>query len=171
MEHIDTQLMNACLANGERIVGLTHNGQRVHGGRLLLAISGCESAFGRQRLYVRAEPGYSAPDGHYYKSSRTVRDRWKTYGVLAASSYGSFQIMYITANEMGFIGHPIDLQKDEICAYWATQLITERFIKRQGCKTLSQVLDAYNSGNARDHLVPTKYIDKGIDLYDNLESV
>ena len=171
MEHIDSKLIATCLANGETIKGLTHNGQQVHGGRLLLAIAGCESGFGRQRQFVRMEPGYAYPDGHYYKSSKTVRDRWKTHGVLAASSFGSFQIMYIVAEEMGFTGHPIDLQKDEVCAYWATQLITQRFIKRQGVKTLSQALDAYNSGNARDHLVPTKYIAKGVELYENLDSI
>lgn len=170
MDHIETQLINVCMYNGETIKGLTHNGQKVHGGRLLLAIAGCESTFGRDRLHVRMEPGY-APDGHYYKSSKTVRDRWRTYGVLAASSYGSFQLMYIVAEELGFLGHPIDLQKDEICAYWATQLITRRFIARHGATQLSQVFDAYNSGNHKDHLFPAKYVKKAIELYDNLDNV
>ncbi len=170
MEHIETQLIKICLSNGDTIKGLTHDGQKVHGGRLLLAIAGCESTFGRDRLHVRYEPGYG-PDGHYYKSSQTVRDRWRTYGVLAASSYGSFQLMYIVAEEMGFSGHPIDLQKDEICAYWAAQLITRRFIKGQGATALAHIFDAYNSGSWRDHLSPAKYIAKGIELYNNLDNI
>jgi hypothetical protein len=170
MDHIDSGLLNTCLSNGDKIKGLTHNGEKVHGGRLLLAISGIESTYGKRRMFVRLEPSY-APGGRYYKNSSTVRDRWYSYGCLAASSYGAFQIMFITAQELGFTGHPIELQKDEACAYWATQLITERIIKRQGATTLEQVLDAYNSGNAKDNIVPVTYVRHGVELYNDLDNV
>lgn len=166
---IDSQLINVCVDQGAAIQGLTHEGEKVNGGRLLLAISGVESTFGKRRLFVKMEPGY-APGGHYYKSSSTVRDRWYTYGCLAASSFGSFQIMYITAQELGFNGHPIDLQQDKICAYWATQLITKRIMKR-GAKTITEVFDAYNTGTHRDHLVPRKYIADAIELYNDLDNI
>lgn len=49
-------LRDACIRYGPSIVGLTHEGLAVDGARLLWAISGCESAFGKQREFVRAEP-------------------------------------------------------------------------------------------------------------------
>lgn len=163
-------LQDACMAQGQMIIGLTHNGEAVHGGRLLIAISGLESSFGKKRLFVRMEPGY-APGGRYYHDSQTVRDRWATYGALAASSYGSFQMMFITAEELGFYGHPIDLQADYTCALFARRLIIDRFMAKQGVKTLGQVLDAYNSGNAKDANVPLSYVQHGIQLYQSLDSI
>lgn len=168
MDHIDSQLIDVCLAHGAVLDGkLSHGGQRVHGGRLLLTIAGLESSFGEQRLFVRYEPAY-APGGRYHNSD--VQKMWKIYGCLAASSFGTFQLMLPTARELGYTGHPIDLQKDSICAYWATQLILKRFIQTQGATTLEQVLDAYNSGTFRDSNVPA-YVDKGVHLYANLDSV
>jgi hypothetical protein len=67
----------------------------------MLTIAGLESSFGQRRLFVRLEAGY-APGGRYYRDSKTVRERWYTYGCLAASSYGTFQLMYITAEELGY---------------------------------------------------------------------
>lgn len=162
--NLDPQLRKICLNMGPALVGLSHEGKAVNGAALLMAITGLESSFGQRRLFVKMEPGY-APGGHYYKKSQEVRGLWYTYGCLAASSYGSFQIMFVTARELGFTGHPIDLQKDENCAYWASVLIRRRIMGSQGASTLTQVLDAYNSGNSRDRIVPADYIAKGHRLY------
>lgn len=86
--------------------------------------------------------------------------------MLASSSFGSFQLLYVTATELGFTSHPIALQDDMICAQWATDLIRRRFVQTQGAKTLRDVLDAYNSGAAKDGIVPAAYIAKGIGFYD-----
>ncbi len=170
MTHIDTQLIEVCLRHGAAITGLSHDGQKVHGGRLLLTIAGLESSFGEKRLFVKMEPGY-APGGHYYEASKEVRQMWKVYGCLAASSFGTFQIMQATARELGYTGHPIDLQKDEICAFWATKLITNRIIKAKGAKTLVQVLDAYNTGSYGDRNFPVQYVEHGQQIYHDLQNV
>jgi hypothetical protein len=162
-----TKLQPICEAKGARIGSLTHDNLPVHGGKLLLTLAGTESDFGNLRLHVRPEPAYS-PGGKYYNNSEALRSAYRKYGILAASSYGSFQIMYPTAVEMGFSGHPIDLQEDEICAHFAAELIINRFIRRQKAKTLRDVADAYNSGNHADKIVPQKYIAKAISFYESL---
>lgn len=166
-QHIDTKLIEVCKDLGKSITGLTHKDEPVNGGRLLLTISGLESTFGKRREFVRNEPGYS-PGGNYYSKSLSVRQAFQHWGCLAASSFGSFQLMYITATEMGFDGHPIDLQGDRVCGYWATQLIIKRFIGRLGAKTLTDILDCYNSGSHRDHFIPALYVSHGLALYADL---
>lgn len=161
--------MRACEDQAWLIKGLTHNGQAIVPARLLLTIAGCESAFGQQREFVRTEKGYM-PGGKYYKDAEHVRTLWKRWGVLASSSFGSFQIMFITAYELGFRDHPIELQKDDVGAYWAARLIQRRFVERFRAKTLAEVLDCYNSGYHKDQYIPTLYIDKGIRIYEELES-
>lgn len=144
--------------------GLKHDEQPVDGGRLLYTIAGLESTFGQRREFVRFEPGYG-PGGYYYRNAEHVRELWHRYGVLAASSFGSFQVMFITAYELGFKGHPIDLQQDMLSAYWAARLIGDRFIARQKASSLREIFDAYNSGNWRDGVIPVNYVTKGVKLY------
>jgi hypothetical protein len=173
MQFNEQQLIRAasigeiCAFHGAAIKGLTHDHLPVEGGKLLLTLAGTESDFGALRLHVRPEPAYS-PGGKYYNNSEALRSAYRKYGVLASSSYGSFQIMYPTAVEMGFQGHPIELQGNDVCAYWAAQLIIKRFIGRQKAKTLRDVADAYNSGNHADRIVPQTYIDKAISFYENI---
>lgn len=164
---IESDLITICTASGQRIKGLTHDGQPVDGGRLLLTITGIESDFGRQREYVRYEKAFG-PGGKYYLDNPGLRKEYKRWGCLAASSFGAFQLMYITATELGFSGHPIQLQKDIICAEWATELIIQRFIGRHKAKTLRDILDAYNSGYHADKYLPSLYIEKGITTFENL---
>ncbi len=162
----NVKLREICDVQGRNIVGLTHNDKPVDGGKMLYAISGCESNYGRLREFVRMEKGY-APGGTYFKADH-VKDAWNRWGCLAASSYGSFQIMFIVALELGYSMHPIELQNDRIGAFWATKLITDRFMGRLKAKTLSDVLDCYNSGYHKDQFLPSLYIEKGIKLYNEL---
>jgi hypothetical protein len=164
---IDTELILVCKEFGPVIQGLTHEGAPVDGARLMLTFSGLESNFGKLREFVRYEKGY-APGGTYYNNSEVLRADFRRFGCLASSSYGSFQIMFPTAKELGFKGHPIELQKDKVSGYWAMQLIVQRFIGRFKAKTLRDVLDAYNSGNHVDRHIPTVYIAKGIEFYGNI---
>lgn len=159
-------LREACNAFGASLTGIvTHNGQPVDGPLMLWAISGNESSFGREREHVRAEPAYS-PGGRYYLQSPDLQAYYKRFGVLACASFGSFQIMSVTAKELGFAGNPAELMNDETCAKWMATLITERFVKHQGATKLYEILDAYNSGSWRDKMVPAQYIRTGVFHYE-----
>lgn len=158
-------VLEACKKFGMTLDGcVTHNGAPVEGARMLWAIAGNESNWGALREYVREEKAYM-PGGVYYRGSKAVRLEHQRYGVLASSSYGSFQLMYITATELGYRDHPILLQNDLICAKWATDLILKRFVKN-GAKTLADVLDSYNSGNHKDNIIPEEYIRKAVGFYE-----
>lgn len=160
------KLIEVCRSIGTPLTGrVLHKGQLVDGPLLLWAIAGNESAFGKLRLFVRPESVYMPPNGMYYKRSEVVRSLWKTYGVLASSSLGTFQLMYVTAYELGFREHPIRLQEDEIGASWAMKLIMDRIISR-GAATLMEVLDAYNSGWHLDTNVPKAYMERGCAFYE-----
>lgn len=159
-------VIDACKEFGPQLNGcVTHDGQPVDGVRLLWAIAGNESSFGQQREFVKYEPGY-LPSGYYYRNSIDIKGQFRRWGVLASSSFGSFQIMYQTAREVGYKDHPILLQNDKICAQWATTLILKRFVKAQHAETLRDIFDAYNSGNSHDSIVPQEYIDKAIQTYE-----
>jgi hypothetical protein len=156
-------LRAVCDRAGAGLTGLiTHKDVPVDGGRLLYAIAGRESIFGRLREFVRAEPAYQ-PKGKYFNAQ--VRAAWDRYGILVSSSYGSFQVLYVVAAELGFNDHPIKLQDDEVCAYWAARLIRQRFIHGQGAKTLRDVADAYNSGGIGG-FVPSAYIEAVTAFYE-----
>jgi hypothetical protein len=161
-------LIWTCKSAGAGIQGITHEGGPVPGGSILLTIAGLESNFGQQRLYARLE-GLYAKGGAYYQKSPEVQRLWSVYGCMAACSYGTFQLMFVTARELGFTGHPVDLQSDPEAAFWAAQLITRRIIKGQGASTLAQVLDGYNSGNSKDANIPLDYVNKGVSLYKSLK--
>jgi hypothetical protein len=161
------QLIVLCKNFGVQIQGLTHKDQPVDGGRVLLTLAGLESNFGSLREFVRMESAY-APGGKYYNDDEELRRLFRRYGCLASSSFGTFQIMFKTAVELGYKDHPIKLQDDVICATWATELIVKRFIGRFRAKTLRDILDCYNSGFHGDKYIPTIYIEKGMEFYENL---
>jgi len=93
-----------------------------------------------------------------------VRELWQQHGVLASSSLGTFQLMYVTAYELGFRDHPIRLQDDDVAAVWATRFV-DRSINR-GAATLMEVFDSYNSGWHLDTNVPASYIERGCAFYE-----
>lgn len=167
---IQSQLVTVCSEYGKDIQGLIHDGAPVPGNRLLLTIAGLESNFGIQREFVRYEKGY-APGGKYFNDSPDLRALYRRWGALACSSFGTFQIMFPTARELGYTGHPIELQQDTTSAFWVNKLINRRFIQRLQAKTLRDILDAYNSGNHVDRYIPSAYIAKGFDIYNSLQGV
>ena len=167
---INSELVVICERAGRELQGkVSHKGEPVKGSRLMLTIAGLESDFGRLREFVRMEPGY-APGGSYYNKSEEVRKQFRRWGCLASSSFGTFQIMFIVAHELGYHQHPIMLQEDSVSGYWASQLIQTRSIKR-GAKTLEDVLDSYNSGSFGDRNVPVAYIEKGIKIFEDLQGI
>jgi len=165
LQPYEQSVLAACKSNGPLLTGLlTHNGAAVDGATLLWAISGIESSHGRDRLHARQESNYS-PGGLFYARSVDLQQSWKTHGVLAACSFGSWQVLYQVARELGFKGQPEELKDDRICCAMATVLILERLIRKQGAKTLTEVLDSFNSGSHRDACVPLAYIRNGTHLY------
>ena len=159
-------LIDVCKQVGPQLDGIVmHHEKPVHGATLLYAITGNESSFGTRAEFVRAEPAYMR-GGMYFERAAHLRQQWFRWGVLAASSFGAFQLLYITAYELGFRGHPIDLQQHDISARWVNTLITERFVRTRGVQTLRDLLDAYNSGRHTDAHVPERYIAEGIKHYE-----
>jgi hypothetical protein len=141
----------------------------IDGAALLYAIAGNESTFGERREFVKHEAGY-LPGGHYFANSPDLRDAYHQYGVLAGSSFGTWQLMYIVARELGFTGHPIELQHDETLLLWVVQHVQRHILKREP-RTLADIFDAYNSGNFTDGNVPKDYILKGLHTYHDVENL
>jgi len=138
--------------------------------RLLWAIAFIESAGGALNV-PKHEPAY-APGGFYYKrkteGGARVRTLWNRWGDWAACSYSSFQILFVVAVELGFLGSPIDLWHDEEAIVWVVNLLNERIIEKKP-ESLEQIADAYNSGSFRDRHVPHEYIAKFIRAYDEVK--
>lgn len=162
----DQDALRACCVGAGASLShrVLHKGQYCEGPLILWAISGNESSFGQRRLFVRPEPAYMPPGGLYYRRSANIRDLWQRYGVLASSSLGTFQIMFVTAWELGFREHPIRLQDDEVAASWAAKVVDRSIVR--GAATLMEVLDAYNSGWHLDTNIPAAYIERGCAFYE-----
>lgn len=159
-------VLQACYREGGQIPGLADDaGHAVDGVRLLWALAGIESDYGRLTEYARHEPAYM-PGGRYYQQAFAQRQAWARWGVAAACSWGPFQILHATARELSFDGAPWQLADPMPCAEWARRLIVRRFMGAHGATTLRQVFDAYNSGNHADRVVPADYIRKGLAAYD-----
>lgn len=158
-------VLHRCYQFGGHITGLKDDdGRAVDGVRLLWAIAGCESDYGRQAEVARHEAAYM-PGGRYYQQSLELRKAYQRFGVPAACSWGAWQLMFPTARELGYDGPPHGLMDHDTCCRWATALIVHRFIEAHGAQTLRHVLDAYNSGFHRDAVVPSEYISRGLRAY------
>jgi hypothetical protein len=127
---------------------------------LLHAIAQVETTHGARRLASKHEKGYCYGSTLYTgPNGAALREQSHTYGCLAHSSFGSFQIMFITAYEMGFRGDPVDLRDDTVCLPFVIEMINRRILGRYQRVTLTAFADAYNSGNPNDLNVPEDYID------------
>lgn len=131
---------------------------------LLAALLFCESAMGKQTA-PRVEPAY-LPGGRYYQNER-VKEAYDQYGEAAAASYGPWQLLYITALELGFTGTPEELSDPATNLEFVVKYLNQRALKR-GAKTVSQIADAYNSGSHLDSNVPAGYIRKCVRAYNGI---
>ena len=128
------------------------------GANVLWVIAGLESTWGVRATHSRPEPGYG-PKGIYFRASL-----WDQWGALAGCSVGAWQVMYPVAVELGCHDAPWRLIEDHLIGgYWATEYLLKRALGR-GAATLTEVLDAYNSGTHRDSHVPHAYIALGLSI-------
>jgi len=130
---------------------------------ILWALYHCEKYNSRNRV-PRFEKAY-APGGHYYNASEEVVCEYVKWGDSAACSYSNFQILYITAHELGYDGPPLALDRDSVALPYVTLLLNIRILKK-GAKTPEEIADAYNSGSFRDSNKPEAYMAKFRRRYD-----
>lgn len=130
---------------------------------LLAAIAYCESSFG-QNAKPRVEPAYLS--GRYARVDHVAKAIAK-YGEKAACSYGPWQVLYITALELGFKGTPDELADPRTNLEYAIKYLNQRAYGR-GAKTVAQYADCYNSGDHRDRFVPTGYVRKCVQAYNGI---
>jgi hypothetical protein len=122
----------------------------INGVCLLWALAGNESSFGAS-CAPRHELGYCY--GHKYFDASYTHE----WGCLAHCSFSPWQIM--ATNAKGFT--PLELLDDPEKAIQATVgFLNRQILGAEKAATLSEIADAYNSGNWRDAIVPQEYIDR-----------
>lgn len=130
---------------------------------LLWAVYNCEK-YNASNVEPRFEPAY-APGGIYYDMTEHVREAWEKFGPDAACSYSNFQILYITAYELGYDGPPKSLDKDSFALPYVVLYINHRILEK-GATTPEEVADAYNSGSFKDSSKPEGYMKRFRYFYD-----
>jgi hypothetical protein len=127
-------------------------------GALLEAIARVESLSGKYRLCGRYESSYGRGGRYYNESLHSL------YGDFAAMSYGTWQIMFPVAYELGYRSHPWLLTQDSQSITWVITYINKRAIDK-GATSPEQIFDAYNTGNHKDNIIPHDYIQKALNHY------
>lgn len=125
--------------------------------QILWAFAGVESSFG-QNFAPRHESSYCRR-GKYYDAALT-----REHGCLAHCSFGPWQVMFPNF-PTGTTPHDLldELAGPELGVKAAIRRIN--LALRQGASDLAQLADAYNSGNFRDTLVPTEYVNEFLTKY------
>lgn len=129
--------------------GLLHVPAGLDGARLMWAISGNESSFGKN-CTPRHEPGYCT--GRYSKNAQMI-ELTRMFGCDAHKSYGPWQVMFV--NCLGY--KPEEFRQLDACAH-AFLGYFNRTVDHQKPQTIEQIGDMFNSGNFKDKIVPAKYI-------------
>ncbi|HET6373000.1 MAG TPA: hypothetical protein VFG76_06820 [Candidatus Polarisedimenticolia bacterium] len=135
---------------------------------LLHGMTGNESRFGEIQFTPRFEPNYYRGGRYYLKpANEWLRRAVTRYEQCAAMSWGAWQIMYPTAVELGYDGHPWGLSLPEECIRWVVAYLNRRTYKewddaprailRPPALTVEQSGDSYNTGNHWDDVHNAKY--------------
>jgi hypothetical protein len=132
---------------------------------LLQTLALKESNYGSNNV-PRYEPSYG-PGGPYYNVTHVQR-LYSKYGKDSCCSYSSFQIMFITAWELGYKGTPDKLAQDDIAIEFVIKMINQRIMK-YGPINLDKIFDAYNSGSFKDKYIPREYISEAKHYYKYFE--
>ena len=134
----------------------------VDGVKLLWALAGNESSFGANAVPLH-ENAYCYR-GKYF--TKEVAELTRKHGCLAHCSYGPWQVLLINTKIAYDQPDPIAMHVNASYALVATvEFINKRIFDSQGAKDLKQIADSYNSGNFRDTIIPTAYIDKLVKNY------
>lgn len=126
---------------------------------VLRAICQVESRSGIQWDIPRHERAYCY-GGEYYEAKtpggEELRRLTVLFGCFAHMSYGPWQVLFVTAWENGFRGHPLELQEPKTCCTYAVRMLNQR------CGAIvnpipEDFFDAYNTGRPRDSRHNPKY--------------
>jgi len=139
-----------------------HTPEGIDPAQLLAALAAIESSFGLNAV-PNHEPAYDEGGG-YYRAAQHVRDLHKTWGAWAACSYGPWQILFVTAWEMGFRGTPSELWSPGGCIEWVVRAMNARIFDK-GATSVEQTADAWNSGSFQDKIWPGGYVKQVMDAY------
>ena len=131
----------------------------IDGARLLWALAGNESSFGRNAV-PRHEAGYCR-GGAYFDKAMTAK-----WGCWAHCSYGPWQILYVNAARHGDILSPVDLVSPQVSLEVTVRFLNAEILGKQGARTLDEIGDAYNSGNFRDRNIPILYVQRLRAIYE-----
>lgn len=137
----------------------------------LAALAMQESGGGRN-WQPNFESAFWEGGAYWNKTLAGYRDRWREKadpemrewcGKAIACSWGPWQVLYVTAAELGFQGPPWALVDPDLCLEWAITLINKRLAKRlpeglSGPAIVGLLADGYNSGTFLDTHAPLKYI-------------
>jgi len=141
---------------------------------LLMAIAMVESSGGKFMNASRSEP-------HLRKAVRKVHpEEFSKWGDSLCASHGAFQILGVTALELGMEMPPERLREPEIAVAWAIRYINSKIRQRRHAfigrmKTTEQKVkaigDLYNSGRADDENRPVLYMETVWGWYKKLQGI
>lgn len=131
--------------------------------KLLWAIAGRETTFG-DNCTTMHEQAYCY--GGKYSKDAVVKSLSYEFGCLAHQSYGPWQILFYEAHRFDPKATPVQLlTSPSYCGGLVIKKLNEIFTK-QGVKTVREIADAWNSGTARDSIIPKDYMDAVEKYYD-----
>jgi hypothetical protein len=109
--------------------------------KLLWALNRQEAS-GRSQIHSRYEPGFYR---RYIRGNKKYKALETQYGARAiASSYGPWQIMYLTAYDMGYRGKPQALSEASVSLPYVLKYLD--FLRKKLGNNERAVISAYNAG-------------------------
>ena len=140
--------------------------------RLLGAIAMVESAGGRN-WQPNFEPAFYIGGAYWNDHLAELVNKWQLQadqvlkeacGRLVAASFGPWQVLYVTAEELGYSGPPWGLGHPSVCLTYAIKLINKRILPKCTAEDekglVAQIADGYNSGHPTKGVPPADYITK-----------
>ena len=124
---------------------------------LMRAICDNETEGGARWGATLHEPAFCY-GGKYYKASADLQRLSVPWGCLAHSSFGPWQVLFITAHEHGFSDDPVRLRDPMVGAEYLTKILNRRVFDKIADALPEEAFDAWNSGRARDRIIPVDYI-------------
>jgi hypothetical protein len=134
--------------------------QGINPAALLHAIAEQETGHGARRLASKHEKGYCYGSVMYQgPNGGPLRQATWDYGCLAHSSFGTWQVMFIVASELGFEGDPVELREDAVCLEYVVRYLNRRILGKYQRPTLAAIAVKYNAGSGADGSIGTEYSD------------